>query len=558
MDDLIFKKFDEMGPSEAIIELHSLLKSSNSWERNIKCIEKLILFHDNSHFNEIKYIYNKETNSNVKIKLIELLNLFYTLKGKKFLEEHYKKEKDWKVRMEILKSIEINPDDSNIEFIINSLKDSNIDIKKLSISQLGRIGNEKALKYLIELLRYGKNEIKYDIIDSISKIIKNKGINLIYPYIDNENIYIRRSIPLILRKIKNTASIEIIYQLLSNKDDIVKINSLKTIHSLMKKEIPTDVIEKIIELLNYKNLKVKYLAIQILGKLRNKVAIKPLTNLLKTSDLKIRKKVIKALSNLFSDLKMTKSQYQYLEHKNINIRAGYISLMGIINNKESLDHLIKALNSKNSKIRKKAISSIIKISQDQIDNTLLEALKSPHWQIRKAVSKILGNIKNIQENIIIDALIPLMQDKNNRVRIAATNTLARIHNPKIILFAKDKLNDSDWRLRRCSIILLMKIGTKETLNSVISSIHDKDIHIRKWAIRAIGRLGDKENIDLLIDSLKDSDSKIKIIAIKTLGQLGDIKAIKPLAELLTDLDWKIKKESENALNKIDINWIENL
>ncbi|MBY9006775.1 MAG: HEAT repeat domain-containing protein [Candidatus Lokiarchaeota archaeon] len=558
MDDLIFEKFDEMEPSKAIELIHSLLVSSNSWERNIKSIEKLILLRDNNHFQEIKNLYTNEMHPNVKIKLIELFNLFYIIQGKQFIKEQYKKENDWRVRKAILKSIESNVNETDIEFLINTLKDSDIEIKKLSISQLGKIGDEKAFRNILNLLRYGNNEIYKNIIESTAKIIKNNELDLIKSYINEDNIYVRRSIPLILKKTDLKTSLDIVSHLLDNEDDIVKINSLKAIYTLLKKDNDNEITKKIIRLLDDKNQNVRYIAIQTLGKLKKKIAVKPLTDLLKQSEPKIRKFVIKALYSILINTKITKTQYQYLENKNINIRAGYITLMGIISDRNSLTYLIKALNSKNSNIRRNASSSIIKISENIIDKVLINGLQSQHWQIRKSIAKILGKIVNIDNNEIITALIPLLQDKNNRVRIAATNSLAGIHNSEIISYAKERLQDSNWRIKRCAVNLLMKIGTQETLKLVTSSINDKDIYIRKWAIRAIGRLGEKDKINLLIEAINDRDQKIRILAIKTLGQLGDKSTIRPLAESLTDINWRIKKESEDALNKIDINWIEYL
>ena len=126
MDDLIFEKFDKMEPSKAIELIHFLLISSNSWERNIKAIDKLILLKDNKHFHEIVNLYTNEMHPNVKIKLIKIFNIFYKNQGKQFIKEQYKKEKDWRVRKAILNSIELAIEDLDIEFFINCLKDSNI------------------------------------------------------------------------------------------------------------------------------------------------------------------------------------------------------------------------------------------------------------------------------------------------------------------------------------------------------------------------------------------------------------------------------------------------
>ena len=151
-----------------------------------------------------------------------------------------------------------------------------------------------------------------------------------------------------------------------------------------------------------------------------------------------------------------------------------------------------------------------------------------------------------------------MNDSKSGVRKAATNTLAKYDDPKVIDIAKQFLEYDDWRIRRSVVDLLIKIGTDASLEPLISCLNDEDSYVKSWAAKGLGKLKSIKDIDPLLRMLKDEDPKLRLSAAKALGEIGDKKALEPLIASMGEDNWEVRKEIENALNSIDSKWADSL
>ncbi|MBD3213198.1 MAG: hypothetical protein GF311_11380, partial [Candidatus Lokiarchaeota archaeon] len=315
-DEILFEKFDDMEHEKASELILSILLTSNPPKRRERAIKKLMEIGDDAHYQEIKSAYLNETHSTVKISFIELLSNLYRDRGIKFLKTQYKNEKDWKVRKQIVKAIQKSSDNHHLVFFIESLNDANQNIKKISILHLGSIKDPRALDSLMELLKYGNKEYNTILIDAISGIIKTSGVELLEGYIETGNLHMRRNIPLILKKVGDTSSIDFLKDLIRDRDLFVKVNSINALASILKSSEDTN-IDIIAQELKSEYSNVTHAAIRALGIIGNKNASYPLLKLLKDKNSRTRNLAIKALAKLLKNSTSYKRLQNLITSRNI-------------------------------------------------------------------------------------------------------------------------------------------------------------------------------------------------------------------------------------------------
>ncbi|TXT62986.1 MAG: putative lyase [Promethearchaeota archaeon] len=556
-DEILFEKFNCMEPEKASELILSILLTSNPPKRRERAIKKLIEIEDDGHYQEIKSAYLNETHSSVKISFIELLSNIYHIQGIEFLKTQYKTEKDWKVRKQIVKAVQNVSNSHHLDFFVESLKDANQKIKKISIFHLGSTKDPRALEPLIELLKYGNKKYKTVLIDAISGIIKNSGVELLEGYAETGNFHIRRNIPLILKKVGSPSSIDFLKDLAKDSDPLTQINSINTLARILKSAKDTN-IDILVQELTTENSNVKHAIIRALGIIGNKQATYPLLKLLKYKNPRTRNLTVKALAKLLKNSTSYKRVQNLIRSRNIIERQAAIKLLGMLNDEDSIDLLLNSLNSQNAKIRRDSYRALLKIIEGDSLEKIVQGLSSKKWQIRKWCAKILfKKMSDNNQDALITHLLSLLEDPKSNVRRKAVNLLSKLNNPAIVERVRDILErTSNWKIRRSCIRLLTKKGGEETLKLLLEFTDDEDFYIRNWVLQAIGRLKDLENIEPIIALLEAEDERIKLSAIESLGKIGDKRALSSLIGQMGETNWEIRKAVENALDKIDPSWMD--
>ncbi|MHA1804775.1 MAG: HEAT repeat domain-containing protein [Promethearchaeota archaeon] len=529
-------------------------KKSRDLNNRIEILNDLSKLQEKNHFLEFKNFYLKESFSEIKSTLIPFIIEFYPDQGMEFLVSQYRQEKDWKVRNKIIEAIGLCKNRNSLLFLIEALKDNNVENKRLAISLLGRMKAEEASEPLISMLQHGMNELYDDIIKAIVNIGKKNNLKAILAHINQENIYIKRAIPIILARLKDKSSQQILLKLLEDPDREVRKNSIKAlVHVLDLRKIGV-----LFKKLQDDNLEIRKETIKALGELGSLKAIKPLLKLLLDKKFVIRSQAMKALTKLFIKAKTHEELYEVLEKRNLLGRQSAIKILGQIGSPEDIKRLLPFFTSKIPQIRQNAFKSILKIAQntefkEESLVLIIQSLNSEKWQIRKYSANLLSKLGD--ENTI-EALFVLLGDDNNEVRKAAIQTLATFRTSKVIDIAKQFLTDDSWKMRRAAVKLLLKIGTEEALSPLMNCLNDDDIYVKRWAIKGLGKLRSFSNLSALSRLLKDKDPKIRLSVVKAFEQIGEESVIPYLIDALGDDVYEIKREAEKALEKIDPFWIE--
>ncbi|MFX0141160.1 MAG: HEAT repeat domain-containing protein, partial [Candidatus Hodarchaeota archaeon] len=356
----------------------------------------------------------------------------------------YNHEKDGKARKKILETALDHDLKKSIPLYIEALKDPNVENKAFAIRYLGENCVTEALKPLIELTQL-RLEIYDELISNIVKIAKLVDLEQIIRFLEIENINLKKSIPIILGKIGDKKAVKILIELIDDKNPIVRRNSVRALEKLIEPSDLRHLIEKLgdnnlevrkttihvlgnigdkssvkplLELLKdpepdirrhtvralyrilkgesslktiYNTLKSKNSVlrlevIKLLGLIENPDSLKYLTSLLNSSNGKIRTLALNVIVKISKAKKlMDNSILQGLEAKEWQIRRYCAKIIGVIGDDSNIDSLFNLLNSTKSSVRRAAIEALSKLGGNKIIEISKKYLENPDWRIRRSV-----------------------------------------------------------------------------------------------------------------------------------------------------------------------------
>jgi HEAT repeat protein len=321
-------------------------------------------------------------------------------------------------------------------------------------------------------------------------------------------------------------------------------------------------------------------AVEALGKIGDKKAIKPLIHVLRDENRGTRREAAMSLDQLGwqPDKKDTGAAYWIIKGnwdkcveigmpaidplivalKNMDedmLQAATYALMQI-NGQQAVDRLLHMLRDESAKVRQTACAALDHIGwqadnseagaaywieKDQLDRCI--EIGAPAIEPLIAVIKGKGS-----ENVAL-------RGKDSRMRQVAISTLAKIGGPRVIEALIDLLNSQDRQVGQRATTELGKLGNP-AVEPLITALSDNDWRVREKIATALGALGDERAVEPLVSLLKvepvfdkDVASRAKRQVIESLGKLGDA-AVEPLISALEDDHWNEQYLAAHALKVV--------
>jgi HEAT repeat protein len=148
---------------------------------------------------------------------------------------------------------------------------------------------------------------------------------------------------------------------------------------------------------------------------------------------------------------------------------------------------------------------------------LIEGLKHPSPEVRRAACEALGNMELDETEPAIKPLMGLIHDENSQVRAAAAHTLGMIR----IGWREDTHFDRSALLKS----VRENIVPSDAEATVVSALADPEIAVRVSAAHALQHNGPeigRRLVPALIEGLKSNDEHLKRLAVDGLAELGPL------------------------------------
>jgi hypothetical protein len=156
--------------------------------------------------------------------------------------------------------------------------------------------------------------------------------------------------------------------------------------------------------------------------------------------------------------------------------------LGMLKNDAAVEPLILALNDDNWRVKNSAAIALADIGDLRAADPVLELARNVPIEEQSRYYSLLGSLK-------IDASWPILEEGVRRPewykKVAALRSMAEIDLEKAKPFIYDALDDTNFRVRREVVFLLLELKPKDALIPLQTVLEDEDFETRFYAKEAI-------------------------------------------------------------------------
>ena len=342
-------------------------------------------------------------------------------------------------------------------------------------------------------------------------------------------------------------------------------------------------------------------AVRELGKLKQQIAVEPLSIVLNDRSRDIRCAAIEALFQINPE-NLASLVIPLVKDKSSDVRLRTARALSNCSGDNTLNALITLLNDTKDEVANMAARSLAKLSGVNVA-PLIKLFADSSWKIRsraamaitkmgkKAVEPLKiasedkdSNIRfwaitclgHLRDRANTNLLLSHLQDSDTGVRVAALRALREIGDPNIasklfealsqpsdqvrdlvydilkdfgthsIPYLMDSLSNEYWMGRNLAAQALTDMGN-EAVTPLVAALQCDDKERRFWSIKILGKMHEKSAYNEIVKFLSDSDSEIRMAALEALGEFGDPSAIPLIIEKFTDPSWVVRKNASKAI-----------
>jgi len=202
-------------------------------------------------------------------------------------------------------------------------------------------------------------------------------------------------------------------------------------------------------------------------------------------------------------------------------------------------------------LSRKLVDILRNIGKEGVD-MLLDNLDASEWFLRRNIIAILGDIEDAS---VIDRLVPLIQDKDDRVRLELVKTFAKLnYNEGLLQF----LNDSSTEVKTEALKGLGKTVSMEKIKELLPLFRQKGDTMHVELLRIISEKRVIEAVDIIVEFFISLESRsdlasaqLKELGIVTLVKLNPQNLETILKNLRKSKDKKLAYFAKTALKRID-------
>lgn len=448
-------------------------------------------------------------------------------------------------------------------------------IRNTALIILTSIG-EQAVPLLYNLLKDKDDDVRKFGLDLMGEIKTGVDVKQVVPMLKDSNANVRAATAKTIGLLNYTDAIPQLIQSI-NDEEWVCFSVLEALGE-MKAE---DAVPAIGALLNANTgPAVRFVAIEVLGKIGSNKAIPFLMSYLSDADSDETNAIIKSMIQIG----ITPDMADLTEHLIIMLQKSDdedldITLRGIVdlNCKAAVREMIDLAGSLDVSImgnEEKVLQICDAIKSIDSEDELLKILQDDEtrYRGRSLTIGLLGEMKSIKS---VPVILTNLKDTSRDMRRASAKALGEIGSRESVVSLLDaSQTDADAHVRKAAIQALGNIGTRDAFDPLMSLLEvEKYFDVKEEIVKALMMIDQKAFIegfgvynnsvkeitagivrdaDLLIQLANDPDERVKIAAVKGLGFVSGNQASDKLASFLSDDNPEVRKAAVSGLGNSGI------
>ncbi len=283
-----------------------------------------------------------------------------------------------------------------------------------------------------------------------------------------------------------------------------------------------------------------------LGKLRDPTAVEHLIKELKTTDLSLKKEIIRSLKEIndYRAIKPLLDLFNVETSNKVKARIAW-ALSHFIDDDFDITILIRALDDDNEYLKLGILLVLgIKKHTKCIPKLIELFKKESKINIRK---KIIWALGQMNDKKALKPLLHSLNDPSHKIRRKSASVLARLPYTKTKISELVEMLDNKEHFGRAEIIHILGWQTSNLCVPKLIEIFEDELEpflIRKNAIKVLGKLKDARAYKTLANAINDPSQSIRAIAIQSLNydhNLDD-KTLQNIIDAIFD-DYKIVRKT---------------
>jgi HEAT repeat protein len=410
-----------------------------------------------------------------------------------------------------------------IEQINDALKSRNYDTHSSAAFYLGRLGDRRAYKPLLEIMKNsGECSDRWEAIRALGNLGDPRAIEHLLPLLEgpvvavsgntSRNCYLNDYAIEALGDIKDPRAVEPLIKVLNKKGVSMRLTivALGKIGDVRAADPLIEILEKrpasidyikyaawalgeikdpraIDPLIEYlidvtrkiknewrmpQNKKNKFIrgqqeAVEALRKLGS-LAIEPIiSSILKPMDRGVKTDISEIMLRLFGDPAIDILIVK-LKHVDPQIRSYAAEVLGMTEHPRAIDPLIEALNDENKKVRAKVRRALYSIGEPSV-NPLIETLNNEANNFKEEIIAALGSVGKPSA---VDALISIAKNQSSDLRLDAIQAMCRINSTKAKKYIYDEVvKRGDLKIIAGIYGYLISMGKENSVDALIKALH---------------------------------------------------------------------------------------
>jgi len=358
-----------------------------------------------------------------------------------------------------------------------------------------RIG-KPAVQPLIVVLK-GKNIIaRKNVVETLGEIKDARAVEALIAALKDNNPDIRKSSAEALGKIRDVRAIDGLVIAHKDKKSSVQQSANAAIKNTLQQLKDNRAIEPIIRLLNHDEPAIRHFAVEALGGIPDPRVSDHLILALKDNNADIRESAAEALKKIGAPA--VEPLIKTLRENDIRIRVIAIRILGDIKDTRSIEPIIDVLEFKSRKpvqeeaqLRYEAAKALGKMKATNAIQPLINALGDNDSHVRDSAAEALREIGTPSVQYLIESL----EDENIHIRVGAVMLLgdsrdSRAMEPLLNIMATDFFKKS-WLLRSEVAKAFGKIGDPFAIQPLHNLSNDIDSYVRDSAVSALEEIEKK-------------------------------------------------------------------
>jgi HEAT repeat protein len=251
--------------------------------------------------------------------------------------------------------------------------------------------------------------------------------------------------------------------------------------------------------------------------------------------------IISALSFLGSE-KAVEPLMRILKDKTIpsDVRANAAIFMGNVEDRRTIEPLLKSLKDEDKDVRSSAIIALGKLREKRAAEPLITLLPDVDETTKKHIIESLRLIRPVH------ILIKSLQDKREAISLAAIEVLSSIRGEDVIKSVKKLAEQEDRFLRNSGLKILLK---QEAFQELIEALGNQKT--RQRSLELLASSDPVKSGTILIKALEHSNEEIRGGAAEILGILKVKEATIPVINLLSDKSHVVLDQAIEALGRLE-------